>query len=154
MFAAPLDNAMKEFNINTPARMAAFMAQVAHESSELRYTAELSSGVEYEHRKDLGNIKAGDGAFYKGRGLLQITGRANYQKCGAALVLNLLINPYQLEAPVGAARSAGWFWSERNLNALADINKFGMITLRINGGYNGIDQRLEYWLRARKVFGL
>ena len=83
-FVAPLNAAMYEFHINSPLRQAAFIAQIAHESGELRYVKEIASGAAYEGRKDLGNTQPGDGMRYKGRGLIQITGRNNYAECGKA----------------------------------------------------------------------
>jgi putative chitinase len=153
-FAQPLTDAMAEHGIVSPKRQAAFVAQIAHESEELRFTRELASGEEYEERADLGNTKPGDGPLFKGRGLLQITGRANYAACGAALGLNLIETPALLEAPAGACRSAAWFWVKHGLSELADEDKFGEITKKINGGFNGIDQRIGFWLLARKEFGL
>ena len=150
-FAQPLTDAMAEFNIATARRRAAFLAQVAHESGELRFLRELSSGVQYEGRADLGNDQSGDGARYKGGGLLQITGRANYRAAAGALGVPLEANPSLIETAPIAARSAAWLWSSRGLNELADADKFGEITRRINGGYNGLDARLGYWLAARKV---
>lgn len=153
-FLQPLEAAMAEFAINTARRRAAFIAQVAHESGELRYTRELGDGMGYEGRKDLGNIEPGDGPRFKGRGLLQITGRATYEACGKALGLDLIANPGLLEVPAGASRSAAWFWSLRKLNSLADDDAFGAITHKVNGGYTGLDDRLRYWLRARHVENL
>lgn len=153
-FAQPLTDAMTEHGITTPRRMAAFIAQVAHESEEMRFTRELASGTEYEGRADLGNTQQGDGPYFKGRGLLQVTGRANYAACGLALKLPLMSTPTLLEAPAGACRSAAWFWASHGLNELADGDKFGALTKRINGGYTGLDSRIQYWLRARPVFGL
>lgn len=153
-FLQPLTDAMAEFSINTAKRRSAFLAQVAHESGELRYTRELADGLGYEGRADLGNTEPGDGPLFKGRGLLQVTGRANYAACGIALDLALITNPSLLEVPAGACRSAGWVWSTKGLNALADDDAFGEITHKIDGGYNGLDDRLRYWLRARKVENL
>lgn len=153
-FAQPLAAAMQEFQITAVRRQAAFIAQIAKESGELRYTLELASGTEYEGRADLGNTQAGDGPRFKGRGLLQITGRANYDACGKALGLALIQTPSLLEVPAGASRSAAWFWQTRGLNELADGDKFGSITHRINGGYNGLDDRLVYWLAVRKLLQL
>lgn len=153
-YAGPLSDAMAEYAIILPKREAAFVAQVAHESEELLYTHELASGAAYEMRYDLGNTQAGDGPRYKGRGFIDITGRANYKTCGAALGLDLLAQPELLEEPVPACRSAAWFWKLHGLNELADSDKFGSITHRINGGYNGLDERLGFWLLARKEFGL
>ena len=147
----PLNAAMDEFEIDTPARQAAFLAQVAHESGGFHYTREIASGEAYEGRKDLGNEEPGDGVRYKGRGLLQLTGRANYAACSAALGLDLLGEPALLEEPENAARSAAWFWHTRGLNALADAQNFRKITLRINGGLNGYGDRERYYERAQEV---
>ena len=153
-FCEALEATMTEFSIISPRRKAAFLAQIALESGELRYTLELASGDAYEGRKDLGNTEPGDGRRFKGRGLLQITGRANYEKCGKALGLDLISHPELLEEPPAAARSAGWYWASRNLNQYADDDRFGAITRLINGGYNHLDERIRYWLRARRAFGL
>ena len=148
-FLEPLNAAMAEFEINTPARQAAFLAQITHESGSLRYVKEIASGAAYEGRKDLGNTEEGDGMRFKGRGLIQITGRANYAQCGAALGLDLLAEPDLLEQTENACRRAGWFWQTRGLNELADDGEFKLITKRINGGYNGLADRQAYYARAR-----
>lgn len=154
LFIGPLNVAMNEYSINTPKRRAHFLAQVAHESAELRFTAELGDGKGYEGRKDLGNLQPGDGPRYKGRGLIQVTGRANYDACGRALKLPLIMNPTLLETPEPAARSAAWFWQTHGCNELADTDEFGSVSHRINGGYTGLDQRFQYHLIARRVLGL
>ncbi len=153
-FAAPLTAAMAEFGIDTPQRKAAFLAQIAHESGSLKYVREIADGMAYEGRLSLGNVQSGDGPKYKGRGLLQITGRANYLSCGIALGLNLVDHPELLEDPVHASRSAAWFWKTKDLNKLADRNMFATITKIINGGYNGLDDRLQRWLEARQGLGI
>lgn len=153
-FAPHLNAAMAEFSIDTPQRQAAFLAQIAHESGSLKYVKEIADGSAYEGRKDLGNTSPGDGPRYKGRGLLQITGKANYRACGAGLGLDLVSFPQLLEQPDNACRSAGWFWQSRGLNHFADKDLFGSLCKRVNGGYNGLDDRIQHWLRARKVFGL
>jgi putative chitinase len=153
-YAGPLSNAMLEFHIDTPRRQAAFLAQVCHESGSLRYVKEIADGSAYEWRPDLGNVHAGDGAKFKGRGLLQITGRANYTRAGTALFLDLLNSPELLELPDNACRSAAWFWKTRGLNKFADTDRFGALTKTINGGYNGLDDRIIHWLRIRKCLGL
>lgn len=153
-FAAPLSAAMDEYGIHTLRQQAAFLAQVCHESGSLRYVRELASGDAYEGRVDLGNTHPGDGPKFKGRGLLQITGRANYIQCGAALGLDLIASPELLETPINACRSAGWYWRGRDLNLYADADRFGALTKAINGGYNGLDDRIVHWLRIRKVLGL
>lgn len=151
LFLAPLNAAMAEFGINTPLRQAAFLAQVGHESGQLRYVRELASGAAYEGRADLGNVIAGDGVRFKGRGLLQVTGRANYAACGVALRLDLLARPELLEQTMHACRSAGWFWQSRGLNALADAGDQERVTRRVNGGLNGLADRLALYQKARKV---
>jgi putative chitinase len=153
VFFGPLTEAMTEFGIDTPARQAAFLAQVAHESGSLRYVRELASGRAYEGRVDLGNTQPGDGVRFKGRGLIQITGRANYRACSLALFgdARLLDRPEILEQAVPACRSAAWFWSSRGLNALADTGNFRAITRAINGGYNGMPDRLAHYARAKVV---
>ena len=120
IFLPALNAAMAEFGITTPARQASFLAQLAHESGQLVYVRELASGAAYEGRKDLGNVQLGDGVRFRGRGLLQVTGRANYAACGKALGLDLLTKPALLEQTVNACRAAGWFWQSRGLKALAD----------------------------------
>lgn len=153
VFHGPLVAAMSEFEINTPTREAAFIAQIAHESGSFRYVRELASGAAYEGRADLGNTEPGDGPYFRGRGLIQITGRANYAKCGEELGLPLLENPELLEQPINAARSAAWFWETHGLNDLADVGDFIRITKRINGGTNGLADRQAFYARAKQVLG-
>lgn len=150
-FIEPLNRAMERYHIDTPLRAAAFLAQVAHESGSLRYVHELASGAAYEGRKDLGNTNAGDGVKYKGRGLIQLTGRANYSLLSKAFGVDFLSNPLLLEGPEFASLSAGWFWHAKGLNALADKQDFRLITKRINGGYNGEAERNKFYEIAKKV---
>jgi putative chitinase len=153
-FLGPLNSTMARYEINTTVRQAAFLAQIAHESGSLRYTEELASGEAYEGRVDLGNTQPGDGVRFKGRGLLQITGRANYGDCSASLFglrQVLIFHPRLLTSPHYAAASAGWFWDARELNKLADATSFSTITRRINGGLNGYAERLAFYLRALEV---
>lgn len=151
-FIEPLNQTLVEFEINTPQRIQMFLAQIGHESGQLRYVKELASGEAYEGRKDLGNTSPGDGVRYKGRGLVQITGKHNYVLASLALDLPLLETPSLLEEPLNAVRSAGWFWSCKNLNALADKGQFDLITKRINGGQNGAADRWKLYERAKLVF--
>lgn len=153
-FIDPLNETLQEFAIGTSRRISAFLAQVAVESGELRWTSELSDGHAYEGREDLGNIMPGDGAKYKGHGLFMITGRANHQACGDALGLDLIDNPELITQPVGASRSAGWFWKTHGLNELADAEKFWTVSKRVNGGTNGLDERIQFYIAARKAVGL
>ena len=146
-----LNAAMAEVEINTPRRQAAFLAQLAHESGELRYMEELATGEAYEGRKDLGNTQKGDGARYKGRGPIQLTGRNNYRKAGQALGVDLEGNPQRAADPDMGFRVACWFWKTNGLNALVDAGNFDAITRRINGGYNGKADRDARYQRALQV---
>lgn len=112
---------------------------------------ELASGSAYEGRVDLGNVNFGDGVKYKGRGLIQVTGRANYAQVEKDLKIPCVENPELLESPENAALTAGWFWDSRKLNELADNSDFLRITKKINGGVNGIKDREELYGRALKV---
>ena len=155
VFAPVLNTAMGKFGIVTPARVAAFIAQIGHESGQLRYVREIWGPTKqqagYEGRKDLGNTVAGDGSKFRGRGLIQVTGRANYAACAEALGLDLLKHPELLEEPQHAAMSAAWFWHRAGLNTLADAGDFLLITKRINGGTNGLADRKALYDRALKV---
>lgn len=143
-----LNRAMAEAKINTPKRQAAFLAQLAHESAQLRYFEEIASGAAYEGRRDLGNTQPGDGRRFKGRGPIQLTGRSNYRSAGRALGINLEGNPTRAADPDVGFRVAAWYWSTRNLNTYADAGNFSAITYRINGGYNGASDRLAYYRTA------
>ena len=155
VFVSALNTAMGRYGIVGTLRVAAFIAQVGHESGQLRYVREIwgptAQQADYEGRADLGNTVKGDGFKYRGRGLIQITGRANYAACGEALGLDLINNPELLEQPQHAAMSAAWFWSANGLNTLADQGKFVMITRRINGGTNGLADRQALYDKALKV---
>jgi putative chitinase len=144
-WAAPINTAMIIYQINTSARQSAFLAQILHESGRLQYLRELwgptAAQKGYEFRADLGNTEPGDGFKYRGRGLIQITGRSNHQLCGFALGLDLIEHPELLEQPANAARSAGWFWYNHGLNELADAGDIEHITRKINGGLNGYADR-------------
>ena len=155
VFVPVLNTAMNRYGIVGTPRVAAFIAQVGHESGQFRWLKELwgptAQQVGYEGRADLGNTVKGDGSKYRGRGLIQITGRANYAACGEALGLDLLSKPELLEQPQHAAMSAAWFWSTRGLNTLADQGEFVKITRRINGGVNGLADRQALYDKALKV---
>lgn len=161
-FAEPLNAAMCEFGIDTPKRQAAFLAQIAHESGSLRYVRELASGVAYNGRVSLGNTRpeaidiaaqnhSTPGPFYKGHGLIQITGFDNHSACSRALLGDESIlkrNPALLERADLACRSAAWYWDSRGLNAFADADNFEVITRKINNGLNGQADRVAYYQRA------
>jgi len=166
-FFGPLNATMEEFCITTTARQSAFLAQLAHESGSLRYTEEIASGKAYDGREDLGNTspaaielaaEAGTtpGPFYKGRGLIQITGYYNYRDCSKAMLGNssLLTSPDQLQGDDLACRSAGWYWNSRKLNSFADEGQFETITRKINGGLNGQADRLAFYNRALAVLSM
>ena len=150
-YIGPLTDAMDWAEINTPARISAFLAQIGHESGDLRYMEELASGDAYEGRKDLGNTQPGDGRRFKGRGPIQITGRANYRAFGQAVGMDFERNPELLATPEWGFRAAAWYWKTRDLNALADAGNFDQITYRINGGYKGKDDRDARYLVAQRA---
>lgn len=159
-FADHLLAACDAYAINTPARLAAFLAQIGHESGALRYVREVwgptPAQARYEGRKDLGNLQPGDGLRYCGRGLVQTTGRANYVALRNRLRARMgpegpdfEAEPEALEQPRWAAWSAADYWGWRQLNDLADRGDFETITRRINGGLNGQADRLARWERAK-----
>jgi len=135
---------LPRYDITSRVRICHFLAQILHESGELRYTEELASGADYEGRKDLGNIYPGDGIKYKGRGLIQLTGRFNYRDAGQALGYDYESNPYLVAQLPHSLLVSCWFWQSRGLNVLADKGDLAGITLRINGGYNGFNNRWRY----------
>jgi putative chitinase len=138
-----------EFEINTTTRQQHFLAQVAHESDDFQTTQEYASGAAYEGRKDLGNTQKGDGRRYKGRGLIQLTGRANYAAAEKALFRPYVGRPELVEAFPDAAIVSGWFWKTHGCNELADKDDVKLVTKRVNGGLNGLTQRTAYLSTAR-----
>lgn len=149
-----LNDTLARYAINTPLRVAHFLAQIGHESAGFNAVREYASGAAYEGRLSLGNTQPGDGVRFKGRGLIQITGRANYFAMSKAFQTNFIDQPTLLEQPKYACLSAGWYWNSRNLNELADGNFFVTITKRINGGVNGLADREARFLRAAKALGI
>ncbi len=156
-FLKPMVEAMNDllpgYGINTSLRMAHFLAQAAHESDGFKTMQEYASGAAYEGRKDLGNVKKGDGKRYKGRGIFQLTGRANYRKIGEKLGLPLEAKPELAAVPLNAVLIACEYWDARKLNALADKDDVRAITRKINGGYNGLADRIAYLARCKKALG-
>ena len=146
-----INNAMAEAGITTKNQKAAFLAQLAHESGQLRYMEEIASGSAYEGRRDLGNTQPGDGTRFKGRGPIQLTGRSNYRAAGQALGIDLENNPRRAADPDVGFRTAAWFWKSRGLTSLAEAGNFREVTRRINGGYNGLSDRQSYYNRALSV---
>ena len=145
-----LNDTMDKYEIDTPLRQAHFVAQIIHESGSFHYTTELDSGEAYEGRADLGNTQPGDGPLYKGRGFIQLTGRANYSLYGLSLGVDLIGDP-DLVATQYPADVSGWFWANHSLNALADADNVNAITRMINGGYNGLQDRIFYLQKAKSI---
>ena len=179
VFVPVLNTAMNRYQIVGAKRNAAFIAQVGHESGQLtrlvenlnysadvlrktwpsRFDVDLASAVARKpeqianiaYGNRIGNTALGDGWKYRGRGLIQITGKNNYRACGEALGLDLISQPELLEKPQHACMSAAWFWATNGLNSLADAGKFDAITQRINGGQNGAADRQALYAKALKV---
>ena len=143
------------FDITAPVRLAAFLAQVGHESDGFVHTREIwgptAAQKRYEGRADLGNTQPGDGSRYRGRGLIQITGRYNYAAVSRALGIDCVAHPELLEQPAHAARASAWWWAAYGCNELADAGDFRALTRRINGGTNGLADRMERWERAKQA---
>lgn len=137
--------------LTTNLRLAHFLAQLAHESAGFRTTEEYASGSAYEGRRDLGNVKPGDGRRFKGRGLIQVTGRANARRMSRALGIDFEANPELLRRFPAAALTAAIYWDDHRLNDYADADNILTITRRINGGTNGLDDRKLYLARAKRA---
>jgi putative chitinase len=144
------DKYLQKYNINTHLRICHFIAQCAHESAGFRTLEEYASGAAYEGRKDLGNTKPGDGRRYKGRGIIQLTGRANYKKYGDRIGYDLENKPELAQTPEISVMTACEYWNSHNLSAFADKDDITTITRRINGGLNGFKDRQDYLARAKK----
>jgi predicted chitinase len=145
-YAKPLLESALKWQINTPLRFSHWLAQLGHESGELKYSEEIASGRAYEWRKDLGNTNAGDGVKHKGYGPIQITGKYNQTKYFKYIGRPELINTPSVIAtnPAMGADAAGWFWvygTSVDLNRVADKDSITLITKLINGGYNGLADR-------------
>ena len=156
-FAERITQVMANRQIDSKLRQAHFLAQIGHESGEFRFRAEIASGEAYQGRVDLGNLQPGDGQRYKGRGLIQLTGRANYGEYGRAIgrEAELLAHPELVETdPELCVDVAGWFWAKRGLNAFADADDLTTLTKRINGGLNGFDDRRRLLTRGKALLGL
>lgn len=159
LFLPALNQTMQAYTISNRLRAAAFLGQLAHESGEFRYMEELWGPTAQQLRYEppstlatrLGNTQAGDGKRYKGRGPIQITGRANYKRYGELLGLDLVGKPELVATPGVGLSAAGMFWRTNGLNALAELQDYREITRRINGGYTGWEDRLRYYEAAKKV---
>jgi len=151
----PINTHAASQGITTPLRMAHFVAQIAHESGSFLYAEEIADGSAYEGRADLGNTEPGDGRRYKGRGLIQLTGRANYADYSRDSGIDYVARPELVASdPFAAVDVACWYWNKRRINALADADDVKAVTKAINGGYNGLDDRMAYLARAKAVLGL
>ena len=139
------------YAIDTPLRVAHFLAQLAHESDGFCTTEEYADGRAYEGRRDLGNVEPGDGPRYKGRGLIQLTGRMNYALTGKALGLDLIGNPLSVNDPITYLLVACVFWTRLKINTPSDADDLYEVTRRVNGGLNGLDSRLVYLTRAKAL---
>lgn len=154
-FVAPLNAGFSRFNFNTPLRVAHFLAQVVLESGEFQYTRELWGPTPvqetYETRGDgdLGNTQPGDGKLFMGRGLIQTTGRANYQSLSDETGIDYVSNPERLERLPDCVDSAFYFWNRNGLSELADADDVRAITRRVNGGESHLLERTEYLTRAK-----
>jgi putative chitinase len=146
-----LQATLEAYEINTRLRIAHFLGQTCHESAGFRTTEEFASGAAYEGRKDLGNVKKGDGRRYKGRGLLQLTGRANYAEYGKALGVDLENNPTMAAEPALSLRIACEYWKRRKLNADCDRDDIRATTRKINGGLNDLEDRSNYIRKAKEA---
>lgn len=181
-FVDPINKVIEEFEINTPQRLAMFLAQIGHESGgltklheNLNYKAarltqifpkyfrdvdpddyannpEKIANRVYCNRMGNGDEHSGDGYRFRGRGAVQLTGRSNYTSCGEDLEVDLINNPDYLETPEGAIRSAAWFWDQHDLNDWADKGDVVTVTKKINGGTIGLDERKELYHEALKIF--
>jgi putative chitinase len=167
----PLQETFEKYQINTPKRQACFIGQCMHESGgfkflkeNLNYSAkalmatwpsrfpDMDTAEKYERQPEkiagkvyngrMGNTSPEEAAAFIGRGLIQLTGKDNYRAFGEAIGEDLVANPQLVEEPRYAALSAGWFWNKRGLNALADVMDITTMTVRINGGRIGIDDRI------------
>ena len=143
------ESILSKYEINTPLRIAHFMGQVTHECAGFRTTEEFASGSAYEGRKDLGNTERGDGKRYKGRGLLQLTGRYNYRDMGKKLDLPLEDEPHVAGDPLVSLRIACEYWKQRKINAKCDKDDLIAVTRAVNGGKNGLEDRRNYLRKAK-----
>lgn len=147
-----MNKCLHRFDITTPARIRHFLSQTAHESGGGRYMEELASGKAYEFRSDLGNTQPGDGPKYKGAGYIQLTGRANYQDFCDYMGDPRIMEGVDYVANTYPFSSAGYWWLSNKMNALCDGGaSVEVVTRRVNGGYNGLEDRKYYYKRCRKV---
>lgn len=153
--ALGLDKYAPQYEINTHLRLAHFLAQACHETGGFRYLKEIWGPTKaqkgYEGRADLGNCRVGDGHLYRGRGVFQLTGRANYTRVGKALGLPLEVDPDLACDPQISVKIACHYWMTHEINVAADANDIVRVTKAINGGRNGLEDRKVCFVRARQV---
>lgn len=150
-FVAPLNETLVRYKVDTRLRIAHFISQIMHESGEFRYLEEIASGAAYEGRRDLGNVQSGDGRRFKGRGLIQLTGRSNYLDYSLSKngLQDFIAQPEQVAMLPWAVDVAGWYWNAKKLNEKADRDDVLAVTRAINGGTIGLTERSKYLARAR-----
>jgi predicted chitinase len=151
--APSLNEVLNYYQINTPLRICHFIAQVAHESACFKAMEEYASGADYEGRDDLGNTQPGDGVRFKGRGLMQLTGRANYGRFSKAMNQDFIAQPQLVAQSPWAVWMAGWYWDDHQLNKYADRDDLEQVTRIVNGGQNGLEDRRHYLQKAKSVLG-
>jgi len=155
LYFEPLKAGMTKYGITTGLQAAHFLAQLGHESMSFLYSEEIASGAAYEGRSDLGNTQPGDGRRFKGRGLIQLTGRANYAAYSKFAGVDYVGQPETLSIdPIVAVDVSCWFWRDRGVDKLAEQDDVKAVTRRINGGFNGLDDRMHNLRRAKAVLGL
>lgn len=140
---------LESYDITSRLRIAHFLGQTCEESAGYRTTEEFASGKEYEGRQDLGNTQRGDGPRYKGRGLLQLTGRANYADYGKALAVDLVNNPTLAAQPALSLKIACEYWKRHDINADCDRDDAQAVTRKVNGGLNGLSDRIAFTQKAK-----
>jgi putative chitinase len=161
-FLSPINATLRKYEIDNRDRVSAFLAQVAWESGELRYVQEIATGSNYDNRSDLGNTKpealeiarhhnTTPGRFWKGHGLIQITGYYNHLLVSQDLKIDAVNDPLILTKPLYAALCSGWFWDRYRCNPMADDRRFNLITRTVNGGLNHLEERKQYYLNNLKV---
>jgi len=186
LYTSALAEVTQKYELDTPIRLAHFIAQVAHESGAFNYSSEnlnysakalrsvfgkyfttdqaadsyarqpeKIANIVYADRMGNGDTDSGDGWRYRGRGLIQLTGKENYRACGLFIEQELLDNPELVAAdPEISVAAACWYWRSRQLNQYADADDIKAITRRINGGYHGLEDRQAYLLRAKQVLNV
>lgn len=152
-----LNLTFEKYEINTPLRVSHFLAQVLHESGGFNFATEIwgntESQLRYDTRTDLGNTpeKDGDGYKYRGRGYIQVTGKANYESVSKALGIDFVANPDLLSKEPYAMLASGWYWDSRNINQWADQDNATVITKKINGGLTGVTDRIKWLAKVKTV---